>query len=120
MENIRVKVLTKYLICVNFAVKVQVSPQLLKGMSKNGRIKEGRGSAVVGLDTSEVIGGHLIELCELDKEVKGYLALAAFVKLVLLAGDAEDLCDFFLREVVILAHIAYTLIKIHTNCSLAI
>ena len=32
----------------------------------------------------------------------------------------EDLCDFFLREVVILAHIAYTLIKIHTNCSLAI
>ena len=50
---------------------------------------------MVGLDTREVIGGHLIELCELDKEVKGYLALAAFVKLVLLAGDAEDLCDFF-------------------------
>ncbi len=56
MENIRVKVLTKYSICVNFAVKVQVSPQLLKGVSKNGRIKEGRGSAVVGLDTREVIG----------------------------------------------------------------
>ena len=63
MENIRVKVLTKYSICVNFAVKVQVSPQLLKGVSKNGRIKEGRGSAVVGLDTREVSGGHLIELC---------------------------------------------------------
>ena len=56
MENIRVKVLTKYLICVNFAVKVQVSPQLLKGVSKNGRIKEGRGSAVVVLATREVIG----------------------------------------------------------------
>ena len=42
MENIRVKVLTKYSIYVNFAVKVQVSPQLLKDVSKNGRIKEGR------------------------------------------------------------------------------